>query len=446
MASLASLASLASFFAEENSTLEFQGRITTITNQQAEIVGVSNFAHIGDMITLGGPDDLQLGEIVKVSPNSATATLLKAQASSTVGAPARLVGPLKLWPSRSWLGRVIDAFGAPIDGKGPLAHGTASYFPDSDPISPMNRTRVGRRVATGVRAIDIFSPVCEGQRIGLFAGSGVGKSTLLGMISRSLDFDMTVVALVGERSREVREFIEDIIGNRIDRTVLVVSTSDESPMVRRLAPRTATSIAEFFRDQGYSVCLVVDSVARFAHALRDIAISSGEFPIARGFPPSVLNSIARLLERSGPGSSTTGSITAFYTVLVDGDDHNDPISDHIRGTLDGHIVLSRSIAERGRYPAVDVLKSISRLATSLWSPEEGRLVRYLREFIAMYEDSHDLRLIGGYIPGRNADLDQAVTLVPKLYEYLTQSAPDDKSHDQYGALSHIIASVNQSPT
>jgi flagellum-specific ATP synthase len=443
MTSLAGLASLASTFAKENSILEFHGRVSSIGQQQVDFIGLSSFAHIGDIVTLGNPHQSQLGEIVKVSQKSSTATLLKTQTNLKVGDPVRLGGPLQLWPSSAWLGRVINSFGSPIDGRGSLANGDKSYLPDCNPLPPMVRNRVGRRVATGVRAIDIFSPVCEGQRIGLFAGSGVGKSTLLGMISRSLDFDVTVVALVGERSREVLEFIEDIIGSRMNRTVVVVSTSDETPMVRRLAPRTATAVAEFFRDRGMSVCLVIDSIARFAHALRDIAISSGELPIARGFPPSVLNAIARLLERSGPGSNASGSITAFYTVLVDGDDHNDPISDHIRGTLDGHIVLSRTIAEKGRYPAIDLLKSISRLATSLWSADEARLVRYLREFVSIYEDSHDLRLIGGYVPGRNIELDQAVTLVPRLYEYITQSSPDDKWRDQYAGLSQMITSIKQ---
>jgi flagellum-specific ATP synthase len=212
-------------------------------------------------------------------------------------------------------------------------------------------------------------------------------------------------------------------------------------MMRRLAPKTATSIAEYFRDQGRSVCLVVDSIARLAQAERDIAISNGELPIARGYPPSVIGAIAKLLERAGPGTENSGTITAFYTVLVDGDDHNDPIADHIRGTLDGHIVLSRSIAETGRYPAVDILKSISRLAPSLWTQEQQALIRALKELIYSYEDSHDLRMIGAYTKGSNATLDQAIEFVPSVYQYLSQTAAADLTIDPFHEIAQMLTKL-----
>ena len=234
----------------------------------------------------------------------------------------------------------------------------------------MRRQRVRTPVKTGVRVIDLFTPLCAGQRIGIFAGSGVGKSTLLGMLARSQGFDTVVVALVGERGREVREFLEDALGRDRARAVTVVSTGDESPMMRRLAPKTAMAIAEYFRDRGENVLLIVDSVTRFAHAARDVGLAAGEPPVARGYTPSVFSDLPKLLERAGPGEEGRGSITGIFSVLVDGDDHNDPVADSIRGTLDGHIVLDRAIADQGRYPAVNVLASISRLAPLAWTPEQ----------------------------------------------------------------------------
>jgi flagellum-specific ATP synthase len=256
--------------------------------------------------------------------------------------------------------------------------------------------------------------------MGIFAGSGVGKSTLLGMLARSPGFDTNVVALVGERSREVREFIEAILGDALQNTVVVVASGDESPMMRRQAPRTAMSIAECFRDQGESVLLVVDSITRFAHAVREVSLAAGEPPVARGYTPSVLSDLPRLLERAGPGMDGLGSITGVFSVLVDGDDHNDPISDAVRGILDGHIVLDRSIAARGQYPAVDILSSVSRLADRIWTSEQRDLVRRLKASIAEFEQSRDLRLLGGYKAGANAELDKAVKLVPQLYGLLAQ--------------------------
>ena len=225
----------------------------------------------------------------------------------------------------------------------------------------MRRQRIRKPMKTGIRAIDLFTPLCAGQRIGIFAGSGVGKSTLLSMLARAAGFDTTVLALVGERGREVREFLEDALGRETERAVAVVATGDESPMMRRLAPKSAMCIAEYLRDRGENVLLIVDSVTRYAHAARDVALAAGEPPVARGYPPSVFSDLPKLLERAGPGEEGAGSITGVFAVLVDGDDHNDPVADSIRGTLDGHIVLDRAIAEQGRYPAVNVLTSVSRL-------------------------------------------------------------------------------------
>jgi flagellum-specific ATP synthase len=292
---------------------------------------------------------------------------------------------------------------------------------------------------TGVRVVDLFTPLCAGQRIGIFAGSGIGKSTLLAMLARSRGFDTVVVALVGERGREVREFVEDVLAQEKERAVAVVATSDESPMMRRLAPKTALCIAEHFRDLGENVLLIVDSVTRFAHAARDVALAAGEPPVARGYPPSILSDLPKLLERAGPGEEGQGSITGVFSVLVDGDDHNDPVADSLRGTLDGHIVLDRAIADLGRFPAVNVLGSISRLAQDVWSAEQARLVSRFRTMIARFEDTRDIRLMGGYQRGADPELDKAVELVPKLYDALRQAPGDPPSSDAFQEAARILA-------
>jgi flagellum-specific ATP synthase len=249
-----------------------------------------------------------------------------------------------------------------------------------------------------------------------------------------------VLALVGERGREVREFLEDVLGSQRDRVISVVATGDASPAVRRLAPKTAMTIAEYFRSQGHNVLLMIDSITRFAHAQREYALTSGEPPVARGYPPSVFAEIARLLERSGPGPTGEGDITVFSTVLVDGDDHNDPVSDAVRGILDGHIVLDRKIAAMGRWPAIDLLSSLSRLADKVWSPQEETIVRSARAMVARYEDTRDLRLIGGYQPGTDPELDKAVTFAPRLYEYLKQRPAEIVSEDPIKGISSLLKS------
>jgi flagellum-specific ATP synthase len=275
--------------------------------------------------------------------------------------------------------------------------------------------------------------------MGVFAGSGVGKSTLLAMMSRSASFDAVVICLVGERGREVRDFLDEILGERAGNAVTIVATGDESPMMRRLAPLTAMAIAEYFRDRGESVLLIMDSVTRYAHALREIALSAGEPPVANGFAPSVFADLPRLLERAGPGVEGDGTITAIFSVLVDGDNHNDPVADCIRGTLDGHIVLEREIAEQGRYPAINILKSISRLADRVWREDQRDIINQLRMHAARYEDTRDLRLLGGYQPGADPMLDRAIDIAPHLYDALKQSPHDSSSADAITELAALLA-------
>jgi flagellum-specific ATP synthase len=258
------------------------------------------------------------------------------------------------------------------------------------------------------------------------------------MLAGSRDFDTVVIALVGERGREVREFLDDALAINRPLTVAVVATGDEGPLMRRLAPKTAMSIAEYFRDRGEFVLLIVDSITRFAHAARDVAMAAGELAVARGYTPSVFSELPKLLERAGPGEEGQGAITGIFSVLVDGDDHNDPVADAIRGTLDGHIVLDRAIGEQGRFPAVNVLTSISRLAQTAWTPEQSNLAGKLRALIARYEDTRDLRLMGGYRQGSDAELDQAVVLVPRIYEAITQSASSPPSKDAFRELTEFL--------
>ena len=411
------------------------GTVAALSPTACRVAGLSPFVRLGDAVAFG---DGALGEVVRVERAGVTVKPFGAGTQARLGDRVRRAGPLRLAPDPSWRGRVIDALCRPIDGRGPLAHGERAVSADAEPPPALERARVKEPIKTGVKAIDIFCPLCSGQRIGIFAGSGVGKSTLLAMLADAKGFDAVVIALVGERGREVREFIEDALGANRPRTVAVVATGDESPMMRRLAPKTATAIAEWFRDRGDAVLLIVDSVTRYAHAARDVALAAGEPAVARGYAPSVFSDLPKLLERAGPGREGAGSITGVFAVLVDGDDHNDPVADTIRGTLDGHIVLDRRIAAQGRYPAIDIGASLSRLAPQVWSPEQRVLVGKLRELVARFEDTRDLRAMGAYRPGSDGDLDQAVLMVPRVYEALVQSPGTPPSLDAFRDLAAAL--------
>jgi len=320
-------------------------------------------------------------------------------------------------PGPELLGRVLDALGRPFDDLGLLPVDRAER--SNTPPHPLRRQRIKEPLTTGVRVLDAFTPIGRGQRLGLFAGSGVGKSTLLGMIARGCSADVVVVALVGERGREVREFLEKDLGPEgLKRSVVVVATSDTPAPLRLRAAFTATAIAEAYRDQGKNVMLMMDSVTRFAMAQREIGLAVGEPPATRGYTPSVFALLPRLLERSGAGES--GAITALYTVLVEGDDMNEPVADAVRGILDGHLVLSRQLAHFNHYPAVDVLESVSRLVRDVCTNEEVELAAKAREQLALYRKNEDLISIGAYQKGANAALDQAVALHEPLRKFLRQ--------------------------
>ncbi len=320
------------------------------------------------------------------------------------------------------IGRVIDAAGQPIDDLGPIP--TIAKVPlDAPPIAAMQRPPIDRVLTTGVRTIDTLLTLGRGQRIGIFAGSGVGKSTLLGMMARGTDADVVVIGLVGERGREVQEYLQrelDEVTRR--KCITVVATSDQPALRRVHAAMTSTAIAEYFRDCGKNVLLMMDSVTRFAMAQREIGLAAGEAPTTRGYPPSVFSMLPRLVERSGTGPK--GTITGIYTVLVEGDDNNEPISDTLRGLLDGHFVLSRKIAHRGRYPAIDVLSSLSRLQSHLADQEQQQAASALRNLLSLYRDNEDLISIGAYQRGTNLQIDRAITMLPQIEQFLSQHARD----------------------
>lgn len=362
---------------------------------RTQVVGFRNGRVLS--IPLEETDGLQLGDPITANPDDARVT----------------VGP-------GLLGRVLDGFGQPIDG-GPPIRGEAAYDLYQPPPGPLEREHINEPLATGIRAIDAMMPIGKGQRIGLFGGSGVGKSTLLGAMARHNKSDVTVIALIGERNREVRGFLEHELSEEgLKRSVVVVATSDRPAPLRLRACFVALAVAEYFRDQGGDVLLVADSVTRLAMAQREIGLAAGEPPSQKGYPPSVFNLLPKIFERAG--NFPKGSITAFFTVLVEGDDFNEPISDAVRAILDGHIILSRELGAAGHYPAIDVLRSVSRLASRVATPEQKEAAMRIREALAAYERAQDLIQLGAYVSGTDPKLDAAIQTRSELMQFLRQDA------------------------
>ena len=381
------------------------------------------------------------GEVVAVGDGSITCMPFGEVKGLRVG--ARVSGidrPSSIGVGPQLLGRVIDAMGRPLDDLGPIV-GLTDVSLDADAPHPMRRARIDSPMSLGIRAWDTLIPAGRGQRVGIFAGSGVGKSTLLGMIARNTAADVNVVALIGERGREVREFVEADLGPEgLARSVLIVATSDAPALVRFRAAFVATRIAEWFRDQGNDVMLMMDSLTRFCMAQREIGLSAGEPPTSRGYPPSVFSLLPRLLERAG--AAEVGSITGLYTVLVDGDDHNEPISDAARSILDGHVVLSRKLAHANHYPAIDVLSSVSRVTSSVTTNDERNLMYGLRRLMAAEAEARDLIEIGAYVPGTNPTVDRAVELRDGIRSFLTQRVDDRwDAQRSFGRLRELMEST-----
>ncbi len=386
--------------------------------------GLDALVGIGQRVTVHGAHGGIVGEVIALDGPGGGVSVLPFGTWEGVRVGDRVAvhaGSAEIYPDRSWLGHVVDALGRPVSQAPGFRDGLRGASVRADPPRAFDRKRVGAKLETGIKAIDIFTPICRGQRMGLFAGSGVGKSTLLAMLTRQVDADVIVVGLVGERGREVQEFIQDDLGPEgMARAVVVAATSDESPLMRRQAAWTATAVAEHFRDLGLQVMLLIDSVTRFAMAQREIGLAAGEPPTTRGYPPTVFSQLPALLERAGPGAAGQGDISALYTVLVDGDDHNEPVADAVRGILDGHVVLDRRIAERGRYPAVNLQKSISRMLPDCHTAIEARIMETARRAMARYAEMEDMVRMGAYRPGAERDLDLAIQFAEPADTFLSQ--------------------------
>ncbi|WKV09132.1 flagellar protein export ATPase FliI [Thermoanaerobacterium sp. CMT5567-10] len=421
----------------DKSFIKYYGKVSQVVGLTIESIGpISNVGDVCEIKSINGntiyaevmgfKDDkvylMPLGDMDGIGPgNSVISTGQK----------------LKIGVGEELLGRVIDALGNPIDGKGPIKF-KKLVSTNNVPPNPIERKRIREVMPLGIKAIDGLLTCGKGQRIGIFAGSGVGKSTLLGMIARNAKSDINVIALIGERGREVNEFIEKDLGkDGLKRSILVVSTSDTPALMRVKGAMTATSIAEYFRDQGLDVLFMMDSVTRFAMAQREIGLSIGEAPVSRGYTPSVFSVLPKLLERAG--SAKNGSITALYTVLVDGDDLNEPITDAVRGILDGHVVLSRKLANKGQYPAIDILASISRVMNDIVSDEHKNLSSKFKSILSVYEESEDLINIGAYARGSNPKIDEAISLHDDMINYIKQNTDENYNfEDELNMLKNIL--------
>ncbi|MBP2653120.1 MAG: flagellar protein export ATPase FliI [Firmicutes bacterium] len=410
-------------------SLQQVGKVTQVVGLLIESVGPR--VSLGDLcfIQTSSKEIVLPAEVVGFRQNHVL--LMPLGEMQGIGPGSKVIsaqGTLKVGVGKSLLGRVLDGLGNPIDGKGPLSCDD-EYPLYNVPPSPLARQRISDKLFVGVRAIDGLLTMGRGQRVGIMAGSGVGKSTLLGMIARNTEADISVIALIGERGREVREFIERDLGEQgLQRSVVVVATSDQPALLRLKGAMTATAIAEYFRDQGHCVMLMMDSVTRFAAAQREIGLTVGEPPATRGYTPSVFALLPKLLERTGP--SDKGSITGIYTVLVDGDDMNEPIADAARSILDGHIVLARKLADQNHYPAIDVLSSVSRLMLEVVEKDHWTAAQKLRSLMAVYREAEDLINIGAYAPGSNARIDKAIAMITQIREFLQQSVFEQTQFDE----------------
>ncbi|SHE35639.1 flagellar protein export ATPase FliI [Caloramator proteoclasticus] len=417
-------------------TMKFIGKVKKVVGLTIEVEGINAF--IGELCNI----KLLNGKYVQAEVVGFTdkGILLMPLGDLTGVSTGSLVFPtgsqLQVPVGKQLLGKILDGLGRPLDGSSIMYE--AKYNLDSDPPNPLQRKRITDIIPTGVKAIDGFLTCGLGQRVGIFAGSGVGKSTLLGMIAKYSEADVNVIGLIGERGREVKEFIEKDLGEEgLKKSVIVVATSDQPPLLRLKGAFTATAIAEYFRDQGLNVMLMMDSVTRFAMAQREVGLTIGEPPTTKGYTPSVFAMLPRLLERSG--NSNKGSITAFYTVLVDGDDFNEPIADAVRGILDGHIVLSRKLASMNHFPAIDILSSISRLMPQIAQENHYQKASELRDLLAIYKESEDLINVGAYQKGSNYKIDRAIALNDKINGFLRQKMNE---HHRFAEVLEMLNSIN----
>jgi len=422
----------------------WRGRARAVGGLVIEAAGPSGAFPMGARAaTRAREGDLEC-EVVGVRDGRALMMAYGSLEGARAGADVRLIDAApSVRPSNSWLGRVVDAFGRPVDGLGGLPEGELPMRLRAAPPRACERARLGDRMTTGVRALDAFAQIRKGQRLGVFAGSGVGKSVLMSMLARRAESEVAVIGLIGERGREAREFVEDVLGEEgLARSVVVLATSDESALARRQAAWTTLAVAEYFRDQGRHVLCLMDSVTRFAMAQREIGLAAGEPPTTRGYTPSVFAELPRLLERAGPGyeiDGAAGAITGLFSVLVEGDDMNEPVADAVRGVLDGHVVMSRDIAERGRFPAIDVLKTVSRAMPDCQTADEQAITAEARRMLSLYADMEELIRIGAYQRGSDAELDRAIALNPGLEAFLAQDKSEaTPMNESFARLGRIL--------
>ena len=416
------------------------GRVAGIRGLLVEVSGPLHMLSVGQHIAVETRGGAVLVEVIGFEGEQALCMPFSGLEGVRLGAQAAVIPDSGfIRPTREWLGRVVNAFGQPIDGKGDLPQGPLRPIRSSPP-SAHERARVGEKLDLGVRAINTFITCCKGQRLGIFAGSGVGKSVLMSMLARNTACDVSVIGLIGERGREVQEFIEDNLGEEgLKRSIVVVATSDESPLMRRQAAYLTLALAEFFRDRQNDVLCMMDSVTRFAMAQREIGLATGEPPATKGYTPTVFSELPKLLERAGPGAKGSGTITGLFTVLVEGDNHNEPVADAVRGILDGHIVMERSIAERGRFPAINILKSVSRTMPECVPEAEREHILDARALMATYNDMEELIRLGAYRKGSSAEVDEAIHYQPFLENFLSQGKQEITNFDEcYAELRNIL--------
>jgi flagellum-specific ATP synthase len=421
---------------------ELHGSVVKVLGLLVEISGFGKELAIGSVVHLRPKPDKDIPcEVIGFRESRALLMPFGALEGVGLGCPAVIqkTEPV-VYPDDRWLGRVINALGQPVDGKGPLMQG-AHPIPLKNKAPPAHaRQRVGGKLDLGVRAVNTFLSTVHGQRMGIFSGSGVGKSVTLSMMARYTEADVAVIGLVGERGREVQEFLEDDLGeDGLARSVVIVATGDEPALMRRQAAYMTLAVAEYFRAQGKEVLCLIDSVTRFAMAQREIGLSAGEPPTSKGYPPTTFGELARLLERAGPGVAGEGSITGLFTVLVEGDDTNEPISDAVRGIVDGHIVMERDIASRGRYPAINVLKSVSRAMPRCLTNEQSVIIIKAKQLISRYEDMAELIRLGAYRKGTDKEVDEAIARYPALEDFLKQGKEESNTIDEsFAMLAQIL--------
>lgn len=397
------------------------GRVARAEAGVLLVQGLAGAARLGDRIRLRMASGEIGGEILRIGDEGAVVMPDAAPDGVALGHKVTLLGPVGIAPDSSWIGRIVDPYGRPLDGR-PLPRGPVTRALQAPPPAPAERRGLGRRLETGMSVFNTLLPIVEGQRLGLFSGSGVGKSQLLSRFARNLEADLTVVALIGERGRELGDFTRSVLGPEgMARSVVVAATAEQSPLLRRRCAWAAMSVAEHFRDAGRNVLFLADSITRFAEAHREVAATGGELPALRGYPPSTAQMIMQLCERAGPGSGEAGTITAILSVLVAGSDMDEPVADILRGVLDGHVVLDRRIAERGRYPAIDLLRSVSRSLPGAASEDENALIAETRALLALYEQSEMIVRAGLYTPGADPQLDRAIQAWPEIDGFLADS-------------------------